>query len=258
MPAHPIKGMVLAAGFGTRLRPITNLYPKPLVPFLGSTPLELATRRLSDAGIEEVAINGHYLAEQIESFVRSGKKQGKRLHYSFEPEILGTGGAYNPIRPWLGTEHHLLAYNGDVLTHIDLTALIQFHFDGKFVATMAVLPKPIAEESGVYCSHDQVLGFGKSPPDKTTARNFACVQILSPQFLQQLPTEGSFDIISQGYQPILNQGLKVGAFLYDGYWEDIRNLRIYLSAQLALLDNKEVARKVWGEQLYNDKFPVHA
>src|SRR4051812_38455198 len=108
-----LKGVVLAAGFGTRLRPLTELYPKPLIPFAGTTPLELALWQLGRAGIDENAVNSHHRPDLIDAYVASNPLKQK-LKVSHETEILGTGGCYNPLRAWQG-DNDLVVLNGDVV-----------------------------------------------------------------------------------------------------------------------------------------------
>lgn len=223
------KGLVLAAGFGTRLRPLTNHYAKPLVPFLGSTPLELALWRLGTAGVKDVAINSHYFPEQIASFVGENRHD-LNLRLSYEPEILGTGGALNPLLPWIG-DAGLIVINGDVVSTVNIPDLVETHIHRKAVATMALLPSVIPGESSVFHKNGAINGIGKTPANNgSQAGNFACVQILSPEFLKLLPKHGSFDIISKGYLPALQSGMEVSASIHDGYWFDLGTPVTYWTA----------------------------
>jgi len=217
-----IKGCVLAAGFGTRLRPLTEKYPKPLIPFIGSSPLELALFKMKQAKINSIAINAHYLPEKIALFQQSNPFDQK-LFLSVEQEILGTGGCYNPLRGWLG-DSDLLVYNGDIISDIDFNALIETHNKSGAIATMAVLPEVIAGENGFACnSQGQVISFGNNAPPNTKIKNFACAQILSPKFLDLLPKEGNFCIMQKGYIPALAAGEKIFSFEHRGFWHDLRS-----------------------------------
>ncbi len=238
MPAG-LKGMVLAAGLGTRLRPLTDLYAKPLIPFLGTTPLELALWRLRAAGVTDIAVNSHYHADQIAAAVQA-RPLGLELHLSHEPEILGTGGCYNPIKSWQG-EDDLLVINGDVVSSVDVAALWKLHKESASIATMALLPNVIPGESAVFYENGRILGFGKTKPEgaeSASAGNFACVQVFRRAFLDLLPAAGSFDVISKGYQVALAQGHKVSAFVHEGVWHDIRNPAFYWLAVKDFLENE--------------------
>ena len=234
-----LKGMVLAAGLGTRLRPLTDVYPKPLVPFAGSTPLELALANLQRAGIDEVAINAHSHPDQIARLIKCNPLS-QRLHLSYESALLGTGGAYPPIRNWLG-DADLVVLNGDVVAGFDLSALIAQHRAMDAAATMMLLPAVIAGESAVFYDQGRIQAIGKTrPANAVHAGNFACAQILSPRLLDLLPKNGVFDIVSEGYQKALSLGWCVAACLHEGYWHDLRTPQFYWAAILALLRDQDV------------------
>ncbi len=233
-----LKGLVLAAGLGTRLRPLTERYAKPLMPFAGSTPLELALWRFHQLGVKDVAVNSHYHAEQMATAV-SARPFGLSLKLSHEAEILGTGGAYNPLRAWLGDDD-LLVINGDIVSSIDVAKLWQRHKDARAVATMALLPSVITGESAVFFEKDRIVGIGKVAPSlAATAGNFACMQILSPRFLDLLPKTGTFDVISKGYAPALAQALPIAAFVHEGLWHDLRTPGFYWAALRDFLADKD-------------------
>ena len=228
------KGLVLAAGLGTRLRPLTNHYAKPLVPFFGTSPLELALWRLSAAGVKEIAINSHYFPEKIGMFV-SENRQALNIKMSYEPEILGTGGAIKPLLPWIG-EDSLIVINGDVVSTVDIQDLTETHLRRKASATMALLPSVIPGESSVFHQNGEISSISKIPANRgSQAGNFACVQILSPEFLKLLPENGTFDIISKGYVPALQRGMKIAASIHEGYWFDLGTPETYWAALNQLL-----------------------
>ena len=223
-----LKGVVLAAGLGTRLRPLTDRYAKPLIPFAGSTPLELALWRLAQLGVKDVAINSHHHADQIAAAVAANPFR-QNLKLSHEPEILGTGGVYNPLRSWQGHDD-LLVINGDIISTIDLGALCRRHQESAALATMALLPAVIPGESAVFHQNDVVVGIGKTPPAggaAVQAGNYGCIQILSRAFVDLLPTSGTFDVINAGYLPALAHGLKISAYVHQGFWHDIRTPQFY-------------------------------
>ncbi len=235
MPANRYKGFVLAAGFGTRLKPLTNVYPKPLVPFLGSTPLSLALDRIRDSGVAELAVNTHYLALQINEHLK-----GSSVYISHEPQILGTGGCYPPLKEWLGDDH-LIVLNGDVVANFDLKGLIKRYEAEPLDAAMMLLPEVLPGQTPVYYDEKYVLGIGSDQKKGDLAGNFACAQILSPKFISMLPQSGEFDVISKGYKPILANLLKgrIGMMLHRGYWHDLGNPKSYWRAiveTLALLN----------------------
>ena len=227
--AHTVKGMVLAAGLGTRLRPITDEYPKPLVPMFGVNPLALAIKQLRSAGIDQIAVNTHYQAEKITQYLtRCG---GAGIKISHESTILGTGGAYNPLRSWLG-DSHLAVINGDIVSTIDVEKVLRAHLASNASATMVLLPNVIPGENGVSHQDGLITGIGKFGKKSQKEGNFACMQVLSPEFFNYLPTDGVFDIITTAYKALINDGLPVGSFEFSGMWHDIRSPKFYFAALL--------------------------
>ena len=231
------KGLILAAGLGSRLRPITSNVPKPLVPFAGTTPLALSLARLTRAGVQHAAINAHYLSHAVENFGHSGAgaRLGlKSLKISLEPEILGTGGAFVPLQEWLGDDE-LIAINGDVVATFDLAELLSTHRRAGAVATMALLPEVIAGETPVWHDGSKVIAIGGRAPSAAKSGNFACAQVLGRRFLDLLPKSGSFDIISTGYREALRLGLPIAAMVHQGFWHDLRTPQFYWDALVQLL-----------------------
>jgi mannose-1-phosphate guanylyltransferase len=222
-----VKGMVLAAGLGTRLRPITDEYPKPLVPMFGVNPLGLAIQQLRSAGIEELAVNTHYRAEKIAQYL--GSFTNDSIKISYEPTILGTGGAYNPLREWLG-DSHLAVVNGDIVSSIDIGQLVSAHLKSGALATMVLLPAVIPGEPGVFHQNGLITGIRKYGKKSPKVGNFACMQVLSPRFFEFLPNEGVFDIIDTAYNTMLQEGLPIGSFEFSGMWHDIRSPKYYFAA----------------------------
>lgn len=236
------KGLVLAAGFGSRLRPLTDVWPKPLIPFLGTNPLLVALNILRQAGIFEIAVNTHYQAEKIHR-VLSSNPYGLSCVVSHEAEILGTGGVYNPLRGWLG-DSDLVVINGDIVSNIDVKSAMIRHQSSQAIATMVVLPNVISGENAVFFRDNRVLTIGKNGPTGTQAGNFACAQILTPKFLELLPKTGTFDIISSGYKKAFEIGSPIGAVVHQGIWHDIGSIQKYAHAVFDLLKHKVICSEL--------------
>jgi mannose-1-phosphate guanylyltransferase len=222
------KGVILAAGLGTRLQPLTKFWPKPLVPFLGTTALELALWRFKCARIDNIAINAHHLPEQIKQ-AASQNLLKQEIHISHEPTLLGTGGVYAPLKAWREGQG-LVVLNGDIISDIDLTQLIDQHVSTKSLATMAVLPDVIPGESAVWHKNGLIHAIGKVPIDGQSSGNFACAQVLSAEFLDLLPEQGLFDIISKGYRMALDKAMTVSCLVHQGIWHDLRTPQFYWEA----------------------------
>ena len=216
------KALILAAGFGTRLKPLTDQLPKALLPFFGPTLLDYAIRRVRVAGVQEIAVNAHHLGDLIKSHLDRAEYRDIKL--SYEQEILGTGGAVNPLRAWIGTDD-LLIFNADIVSDIDLSALLEHHRKSLAAATMLLLPTVLPGKNPVFATDDQVTGVGLATPAKKqdvrgTARTFACAHVLSPKFLSTIAPVGFVDIIPV-YKAQLAAGARIGAAFHPGFWRDL-------------------------------------
>ncbi len=232
-----MRALILAAGLGTRLRPLTNFIPKPLILFFGQPILDIVYYQIRQAGIGNIAINTHHLAPLISHHVKASLDvYTEHPIISFEPEILGTGGAINPIRPWLG-EDSLLIYNGDVIADIELKKLVDFHLLHKHAATMVLLDHHKKDTTPVYTDHGRIAQIGLHPSSaQATGRQvhtFSGIHILSSKLLKYLNSIGSFSVI-EAYQSALLAGESIGAFIHGGFWEDLGTPKDYYQAHLKL------------------------
>lgn len=229
-----ICGFILAAGFGTRLRPITDHVPKPLIRFFGVPLVDLALWRLQKFGVTANSINAHYLADKLADYLKTSP-WGNGVKISFEsPRILGRGGAYIPLKDWFG-RRTILAYNGDVISNINIDEALDTHKRSGAIATMVVLPEPLGRDNAVFCDATGRIGaIAKSPPEGAgpwQARGFACMQILEPQFLNFLPSSGESDILD-AYAQAIQQGLRVQSHVHNGFWHDLGSPRQLLQAHI--------------------------
>jgi len=232
-----MKAMILAAGLGTRLRPLTETTPKPLLP-VGGTPLIVWNLLLLRAGgIREVMINLHYLGSMIESALGDGSRWNMRISYSHEPELLGTGGGLKGVEKFFERQSFLVI-NGDTLIDLDLLALQESHHSQGGVATLVVRDDPHAAQWGAVESDAQgrilrINGQGwdqVSSPTVAHTRMFAGVHILHPAILDDAPTGKAFSVIDS-YTRALACGSRLFEFVYDGYWSDIGTVERYSQAQ---------------------------
>jgi len=237
----PSKAMVLAAGFGTRLRPLTELLPKPLVPLANRPLIHFAFAQLEKAGVRDVVVNSHHLGTKIPETL--GASHGLlRLSYSHEAEILGTGGGLVQARDRLESGPFFLL-NGDVLSDVDLKAAWEHHRQGNFAATMVVRPLPAnspytaleADDAGrlVTFKHHRL-----KPQGATRPCMFCGIHILEPEVFDLLPEQGFSCINNQAYGAMLDQEKEVGAFFYDGPWFDLGTPAHYLQANLDLVSGR--------------------
>jgi len=255
-----MKAMILAAGLGTRLRPLTDTRPKALVEIAGRTLLEITITRLRAFGITEVIINVHHFADLVIDYLKSNKNFGMRIEISREEVLLDTGGGLKKAA-WFFLEDptHLdepfLLHNVDVLSTIDFARMLQFHKEHRALATLAVQARETSRPL-LFDTHLQLRGRRTGPDGKpelvsnypsgaprqgtasAVTKNkknsgasapevplqslaFSGIHLISPRLLPMLIEEGIFSIIP-AYLRLAAQGLPVLAFRADTYyWRDL-------------------------------------
>jgi NDP-sugar pyrophosphorylase family protein len=230
-----MKAMVLAAGLGTRLRPLTDDRPKALAEVGGRTLLEITLARLRAFGIHDVIVNVHHFADKVISFLKEHENFGMHIEVSGEDVLLDTGGGLKKAG-WFFLEHSdpaaaepFLLHNVDVVSTIDLQRMVQFHRDNQALATLAVQQR----ETSRYLLFDEQLQLcgrrvgREAKPEivraatKTDALAFSGIHIISPRLLTLLKEEGVFSIIDS-YLRLAGSGEKIIAFRGDDYyWRDL-------------------------------------
>lgn len=238
----PPKAMVLCAGLGTRLRPLTNILPKPLVPVANRPLLAYALALLERAGVREVAVNLHHLGEKIQATVGDGSEYGLEIAYSPEDPILGTGGGVMRMRSLLQDDSFYLL-NGDVLCGVDLKDVLRFHAERGAAATMVVGPLPPGthftplrmDQAGWLVELKDVR---RKPVGETRQVMFLGVHVLEPRIFDFLPPEGFSCINSQAYTAMIEKGLDVAAYFHEGFWYDLGTPAAYLAANLSILSGR--------------------
>lgn len=221
--------MILAAGLGTRLRPLTNDRPKALVEIDGRTLLEIALGRLRSFGIREVIINVHHYADAISEYLTS-HDFGMRIELSREQELLDTGGGLKKASHFFleqNSDDPFLLHNVDVLSSIDLKHMVQFNEDQGALATLAVQQRQTSRQLWF---DDRLQLCGRAPePDEAKTRGatqsnvlaFCGIHVISPRIFQLMSEEGAFAIIDS-YVRLASQGRKIQAFRADNYyWRDL-------------------------------------
>jgi NDP-sugar pyrophosphorylase family protein len=213
-PDRITKGMILAAGLGTRLRPLTNSTPKPLIEVGGKKIIEFGIEMLARGGVTDIVVNLHHLPDQIKSYLGDGARYGVRIAYSFEPEILGTGGGVKKVEDFFDGPAAVI--NGDVIMDICLAQVIEFHLKGGFDATLVLRRREDGENyTPVETAGTEIRSFGAGK------MMYTGIQIIGPELLKLLPKNAFSDIVTDGYKPLLKKGGQVGAFVHDGFWTDI-------------------------------------
>jgi NDP-sugar pyrophosphorylase family protein len=224
--------MILAAGLGTRLRPLTNDGPKALVEIGGRPLLEITLARLREFGVREVIINVHHFADRIIEYLKANQNFGMRIEVSREEVLLDTGGGLKKAA-WFfledsGSEEPFILHNVDVISSIDLPKMTQFHAANRALATLAAQDRKTSryllfDEEGCLCGRkteqgqNQVARTAQSP----RALAFSGVHIISPRIVSLMIEESVFSIID-AYLRLASQGEKIVAFRADEYyWRDL-------------------------------------
>lgn len=228
--------MVLAAGLGVRMRPLTFLRAKPALPVLNRPLIHWTLERLSRHGITDVVINLHHLPATVVRAVGDGGAFGLRVTYSRERRILGTAGGPRRVRSLLGDAPFLLV-NGDVVFDFDLTALVERHRASRAVATLALKPNPDRRTYGAVVTgpDGRVRSLaGRPRPSRGTLSLFTGVHVLDPALLDRLPT-GPSDTVRDLYARLVEEGERVLGFRVRGAWYDFGSPSLYLASQMSLL-----------------------
>jgi NDP-sugar pyrophosphorylase family protein len=239
-----MKAMVLAAGLGTRLRPLTDDRPKALVEVAGHTLLEIALRRLRDYGIRDVIVNVHHFADKVAEYLAKNGNFEMRIELSREDILLDTGGGIKKAS-WFFLEdptdqdQPILVHNVDVISTIDLDRLIQFHKERQSLATLAVQDRETSryllfDEDDELCGRQngrngerQMAG----PARQTKPLAFCGVHVVSPRLFPLLEETGIFSIIDS-YLRLAAHGEKILAFRADAfYWRDLGKPENILQAE---------------------------
>jgi mannose-1-phosphate guanylyltransferase len=223
--------MVLAAGLGERLRPLTALRAKPAMPMLNRPLIQWTLELLARHGVEEVMVNLHHLPESVVAAVGDERSLGVRVRYSREPRLLGTGGGPRRVRAFFGDAPFLLL-NGDILIGFDLGKLLERHRASGARATLALRRHT---GPGRYSSIE--LGRDGRIRSIGGARNagallFTGVHVLDPLLLDRLPAGRPSDTVRDLYLPMLAAGEAVHGARVRGRWLDIGSPQLYLDAHL--------------------------
>ncbi len=284
-----VTGVVLAAGFGTRLRPSTEFCPKPLIPVAGVEPLFHALNQLSEIGVKDVVINAHYLPEKINAALVRWKKllPNLRMHLSVEKEILGTGGAIQKILkdfPKLFENKGLMLLNGDTFARIPSTRLFNKKDSSTFAYSSA--PEHLQKYKPLWMGRDSSWhGIGpKAPKTDSKPVHFLGVHFLCAKDVawlsKNLPSQVEFvDLFNGIYRPLCTQGAiiegvemlaSMAEYSDSLYWFDMTNGQYLLEAQHFLLGDsgpgsdwqkflksrfpniKETAKGVWVDATFSD------
>lgn len=254
-------GVALAAGMGSRLKPLTNDKPKPLVPFMGVELLYLALKKIQATNILDLGVNSYYLPEKIEGFIDSfieeecskSTPSSANIFISREKQkILGTAGCYASFGEFR-RDRSILAINGDIFTNTCLAQLIKSHESSPgCAATLSVLKTPHTKGLHIWVENQKIVHIGETCEGfiHATPHGFSGIQILSDKILRLLP-QGSYEELVPFYKKLIDQGFHLQAYINDPVWYDVGTLKDYYEAHQYVLgqlneQDHSLAKDIFG------------
>jgi NDP-sugar pyrophosphorylase family protein len=249
-----MRAMILAAGFGTRLWPLTEDRTKPAIPFLGRPLVGYVAEYLAGYGFDEVVVNLHHRPESVREALGDGSRFGVRLFYVEEKEILGTSGALDNARHLLDGDTFIVV-NGKIITDINLQQALATHRRTQALATLVLLPNTRRERfSIVETSDGLVTGFGGMPQPPKESDNagddndasadadergaplmFTGIQILEPRIFDYIPRGVFSHSTTDVYPQAIARGERIAAHVTDGMWYELSTIERYLEISLAVM-----------------------
>ena len=225
------KSLLLAAGKGERLRPLTNNIPKVMVDISGKPCLQYSIELLTRYGVDNIAVNTHYLPEKIKEYFGNGEKLGVNIRYSEEKEILGTSGALNNFREFF-SETFFVLY-GDVIHMNDLENMEKFHIKNKGIATIALDNRSQVGKGAVVLELERIVDFVEKPSQTIPGAYVnSGIYILEPEILKYIP-EGFSDFGKDIFPRSIKQGERLYGFK-GGEVIDIGTLEDLIKARTSL------------------------
>ena len=240
-----MKAMILAAGFGTRLKPYTDHKPKALIKINGTPMLELLIKKLISFGINDIIINVHHFAEKIIAFLKSKNNFGINIQLSIETQILGTGGGIKKAAYFFENGQPFLVHNVDIITNVDLNEFYRQHIEKKHLATLAVKKRETSryfkvDQYNLICGHvnkkNNIARIVKQPTGTTHALAFSGIHIISPQIFPFITKQG-FSSIVDVYLKLIKAGYTIGVYRMDDcYWKDLGRIENVKEVEADLVD----------------------
>jgi NDP-sugar pyrophosphorylase family protein len=256
-----VRAVVLVGGEGTRLRPLTSTVPKPLLPIAGQPFLERQLTWLARHGVTEAVLSLGYLPDAFRAHFTRGEFGGVRLRYAVEPEPLGTAGGIRFAADSAGIDERFVVCNGDVLTMLDLDALVRFHDERHADATIHLTRVTDPSSFGVVPTRDDgsVIAFVEKPPTGAAPTDWinAGTYVLEPSVLARIPAGLTVSIERVTFPKMRDDGAGLYARGTDDYWLDIGTPDKYLQAHTDTItgrvglppvaDASEIAPGVWAQ-----------
>jgi len=236
-----MKAMILSAGLGTRLRPLTDVVPKPMVQLAGSPCLKYTAKLLNKHGVLESAVNLHYKPEIIKAYLGNGSKFGLIVEYSMEDKLMGTAGGFKKLQIFFENDTTLII-SGDALTDIDIQDFYRFHKKKGTIATLALKGVTNPSNYGVVkLNRDSVIEIFQekpSPGEAVSSLANTGIYLFEPEILDYIPPDSYYDFGKDLFPLLINEKIDIAGYMMEGYWCDIGDLEIYKEANYDLLNGR--------------------
>ncbi|HKQ96581.1 MAG TPA: NDP-sugar synthase [Candidatus Polarisedimenticolia bacterium] len=233
-----MKAMVLAAGMGERMRPLTETRAKPSLPLVNRSIIAHTLGYLKNHGVDEMVVNLHYQPESIRALIGDGRRLGVKVHFSDEQTILGTAGGLKKAESHFRDAGTFVMINCDFATDADLTAVIEEHRRSGAVATMVLAPRREGTDySPVVMDGDgRIVSIG-SPTRDGSGQSFIFtgIHILEPQVFDAIPPGVKYEINREVYPVLMQKGSLIRGYVHQGFWREMGSPRLYLEGNLELL-----------------------
>jgi len=236
------KAMILAAGLGTRLRPLTDLISKPMAPIVNRPVMEHIIRLLAEHGFRDIVCNLHYFPDEIKNHFGDGSKWGVNIVYSFEEELLGTAGGVKKVEDFFQGQTFLVI-SGDALTDINLSDAYDFHKEKKGKATLVLTEVEDTTQFGVVILDDEkrIKGFQEKPLSGEAKSNLANsgIYFFEPDIFEYMPSRGQFyDFGKNLFPDLLEKDIPYYGYKHNRYWNDVGSLDEYQQGNFDSLEGK--------------------
>lgn len=245
------KAMVLAAGLGTRLRPLTDLISKPMAPIVNKPVMEHIIDLLISHGFTDVVCNLHYYPEAIKDYFGDGSRWDINISYSFEEFLMGTAGGVKNVEGFFEGKTFIIL-SGDALTDIDLNEVIRFHKEKKGIGTLVLTEVEDPSQYGVVLIDDDkaITGFQEKPLQGEEKSNLANsgIYVFEPEIFDYMPEKSFYDFGKNVFPDLLNKKVPYYGFKHSYYWNDVGSLEEYQRGNFDALEGK-VKIKIPGKQI---------
>lgn len=249
---------VMAAGIGTRLRPLTYVIPKPMVPVANKPVMEYTIELLSSHGIKDIAVNLHFKPEFTKNYFSDGRRWGVNIAYSFERKLMGTAGGIKKMENFL-KDDTFLVMSGDGLTDINLTKLVRYHKEKKGIATIVLKGVDTRLEYGMAAANkcNRIMKFIEKPGWKEVFHGSSAgintgIYVFEPEIFKYIPLGEDVDFAKNVFPALLKDMKKIFGYYTDDYWCDIGNLSQYRMSQRDILEGK-VKVRLEGREIFSHR-----